>query len=204
MKTKTIKLKTYTFDELKDEVKEKVLEKYRDINVNYDGWHDFIIDDWKRKIENLGYENVKIYYSGFYSQGDGACFVATVNIEKWIKKHKAGRRFRKLLNEVRAGYYAYIGIKHNLSSWLKSRYRYNFSTSTDVVFYGDSELSEKAYKQLEEMVELIKEEREELGNEIYRDLEKEYNYLTSDEAIIETLIKNDYEFLEDGSRQIYI
>jgi hypothetical protein len=196
MKTKTIKIKTYTFDELKDEVKEKVLEKYRDINVDYYGWHDFIIDDWKMKLEDLGYEDVKIYYTGFYSQGDGACFEANVNIDKWIKKHKAGRKFRKLLSEVRAGYYAYIGIKHN--------YSYYFSTSTDVVFEGESELSEKAYKQLEEMVEWIKEEREQLGNEIYRDLEKEYDYLLSDEAVIETIKANDYAFLENGEDKIYI
>jgi hypothetical protein len=196
MKTKTITVKTYTFDELSNEVKEKVLERYRDINVDYDGWHDFIIDDWKAKLEGLGYEDVKIYYSGFYGRGDGACFEASVDIEKWIKKHKAGKRFRKLLNEVRAGYYAYIWIKHN--GW----YYHEKSAYTD--YEGESELSEKAYSQLKEMADWIEEERYDLSKEIYKDLEKEYEYLLSDEAVIDTIKANDFEFLEDGSRQIYI
>jgi hypothetical protein len=33
---------------------------------------------------------------------------------------------------------------------------------------------------------------------IYRRLEKEYEYLTSDESIIETIHANEYEFTEDG------
>jgi hypothetical protein len=196
MKTKTIKIKTYTFDELKDEVKEKVLEKYRDINVYFDGWHDFIIDDWKMRLEDLGYEDVKIYYTGFYSQGDGACFEANVNIDKWIKKHKAGRKFRKLLNEVRAGNYAQIWIKH---SGL-----YYHENSAGVLFEGESELSERAYNQLKEMADWVEEERYELSKKIYRDLEKEYDYLLSDEAVIETIKANDYAFLENGEDKIYI
>jgi len=196
MKTKTITVKTYTFDELLEEAKEKVLERYRDINVDFDGWHDVIIDDWKMKLEDLGYEDVKIYYSGFYSQGDGACFEAKVDIEKWIKKHKAGKRFKKLLNEFRAGAYVYVEIKHN--------YRYYFSTSTGVIYEGGSELYDKAYEQLKEMVKWIEQEREELGNAIYKDLQKEYEYLISDEVVIDTIKANDFEFLEDGGRQIYI
>jgi hypothetical protein len=35
---------------------------------------------------------------------------------------------------------------------------------------------------------------------IYRTLEKEYDYMTSEEAIKETIIANDYEFTKDGSR----
>jgi hypothetical protein len=35
---------------------------------------------------------------------------------------------------------------------------------------------------------------------IYRQLEREYDYLTSDEAIAESIIANEYEFTEEGER----
>lgn len=41
--------------------------------------------------------------------------------------------------------------------------------------------------------------RKNLSNEIYRELEKEYDGLTSDESVIEALEANYYEFEEDGT-----
>ena len=196
MKIKTLKIKTYQFDELDKEVQEKVLEKYADINVDYDGWDDGILEEWTHKLQSLGYKEVEIYYSGFGGQGYGACFVAEVEIEKWIEAHKADKRFKKLLSEVKRGCWASITITH------KSHYYY--STSTTVNYEGQTELSDKAYKQLKEMASWIEEERDTLGNEIYWDLEKAYEDLTSREAIIETIKANEYEFLEDGSNSIHI
>lgn len=50
------------------------MEKFTQNNLDF----EFMVDDYiiekKREIEKLGYNNVKIYYSGFWSQGDGACF----------------------------------------------------------------------------------------------------------------------------------
>jgi hypothetical protein len=40
--------------------------------------------------------------------------------------------------------------------------------------------------------------RLDLSQEIYKSLESEYDYLTSDEIIAESLIINEYEFTEDG------
>jgi hypothetical protein len=39
---------------------------------------------------------------------------------------------------------------------------------------------------------------EELNRKIYKDLNAEYDYLESDEAVMETLEANEYEFTEDG------
>ena len=39
-----------------------------------------------------------------------------------------------------------------------------------------------------------------LANWLYRQLEQEYDYLTSDEAVDETLIANGYTFTEEGRR----
>jgi hypothetical protein len=45
---------------------------------------------------------------------------------------------------------------------------------------------------------IVEETRHNFCREIYRALETEYDYLTSEEAIIETIEANEYEFTEDG------
>ena len=64
---KTIKIKVYKFDELDKQTKEKVIENYRNINVEDFQWYDWIKDDFNRlglEIQgfDLGRRNyVKIY-----------------------------------------------------------------------------------------------------------------------------------------------
>jgi hypothetical protein len=45
----------------------------------------------------------------------------------------------------------------------------------------------------------IIEEYEYICSELYRTLEKEYDYFTSDEQIAEALRDNDYDFTEGGN-----
>ena len=51
---------------------------------------------------------------------------------------------------------------------------------------------------LNELESEIEERRIELSKEIYKDLEKAYWDLVGDESIKETIIANEYEFLEGG------
>jgi hypothetical protein len=79
-----ISINLYTFGELAPEVQRKVVEHERYINVEDHFWYEPIIEDWTEQLEQLGFENVKILFSGFGSQGDGACFTAAVNIEQFL------------------------------------------------------------------------------------------------------------------------
>lgn len=145
MRQETI-LKTYLkFNELNDSQKKRVLEKLRDLNVDHDGWHDFVTEDFTEKLKSLGYTNIKTYFSGFWSQGDGACFSAT---------------------------------KGDLEVTQFGRYYHEMTMQCD-----DKSLLE---------------ESRDLARQYYRDLQKNYEYLTSDEAIIETIETNDYEFDQDS------
>ena len=69
-----IETKVYSFDELSKEAKEKALEELRYINVDYENWADDTIEQIKRIGSYLGIEIDQVLYSGFSSQGDGACF----------------------------------------------------------------------------------------------------------------------------------
>lgn len=186
MRKETRVYNVYKFKELKKEIQDKVIEKLNDINTDYEWW-EYMFKDWTAKLEKLGYNDVKIYFNGFSSQGDGACFTAQIDLLKWAKTHKLSAREIKAID------------KGDITGRITHNYGYYFSTSTnvDINSSNDNDYINKTREKIEKM---IVEEREELGDELYRELKKENDYLTSKEAIIETIEAYDYDFLEDGAR----
>lgn len=70
-------IKTYLkFNELDENQKEKVLEKLYDLNVSDEYWYECPKDDFEAKLKKLGFYKIETQFSGFSSQGDGACFSA--------------------------------------------------------------------------------------------------------------------------------
>jgi hypothetical protein len=143
MRQETI-VKTYLkFDELTDKQKAKVLDNLRYINVNYD-WYEYTIEEFEAKLKKLGFYDIKTEFSGFWSQGDGACFTA---------KHKRGTIYK--------GQY--------------TRYSHANTMSCD-----ESDVLLAVAKRL--------------TNGLYKTLKNEYEYLTSNDAVKDTIEANDYEF----------
>lgn len=171
---RTIRIKLYKFNELSEASQNKAIENLRDINVDYN-WSKLSIEDHEERLSEAGFNTPKVMFTGFSSQGDGACFTCErIDFSTFLE-----------------GKYKELDITANIShSW-----RYYFATSTTVNLEAGEEISDDLYNEIEKA---IKEERERLGNDIYRSLEKEYEYLTGDEAIKETTLSNDYEFTSDG------
>lgn len=71
---RTIELNIYKFEELSPETQTKVIEKNRLIKVEEIDWWDFTYDHWYEKLKKEGFISCKIWFSGFWNQGDGACF----------------------------------------------------------------------------------------------------------------------------------
>lgn len=72
---RTITTTVYKFEELKDEVKSKVIENYyRD--YDYPMLAEDLTELAKEKLTEKGieFENLRLLYSLSYSQGDGLCF----------------------------------------------------------------------------------------------------------------------------------
>ena len=184
--------KTYFFDELSEESKENAIENLYDINVDQE-WCEFITENFK--TENKYFEVTKVYFSGFGSQGDGAMFeysaIKDELLHKTINDLKATNREKWVLkqgniygNGIQIGHYYHENscshtIDHNCFA------------------YG-TRLYEVVDKWFSEIEENIISEYKNMCAELYKTLEKEYDYLTSKEAIIETIEANDYEFLETG------
>jgi hypothetical protein len=184
------------FTELSDDQKSKVISKNRDVNVDCD-WHDFCFDDCKDIGNILGFKMKNIFFSGFNSQGDGACFTGKFSYTKGllnkIKKNYSHEpeliQIASKLHELyRKSFYTVSGtITH------KGRYFHERSMSLDIdTYYNDL----KGQVDENEWLDIIAD----FASWIYKKLESEYDYLTSDEQVAESLIANDVEFQvgEDG------
>lgn len=212
MKTKTIKL--FNFSELPKEAKEKALNNNRDYNVDGD-WSSWLLDDWEERLNKMGFDNVKIYFNGFYSQGDGACFEASIDnggMTKFLKAKKLLNKFKAISKALKNNtLYVNIKIEH------KGRYYHEYMT--DLIDYTEmqdnTELTGALAKEWEQLITLIDDRVYnktdlskncgagiliELNRAIYKTLEKENAYLTSDEGLTEyfTEANPDTLFTIDG------
>jgi hypothetical protein len=187
------------FNELDERTQDKVLEKHYDINVDYQDWHESVLDYCKEKLEKFGVYKPEINYSGFWSQGDGASFTGTIDSEDilvLLTSLKVLKKFRYLVDNLRKGNIdlsvSIDRISSHYSHENTCRTYLDWRVSSDHVDY---DLVASRARELEEYLE---EWRVDTCHEIYKDLETEYDYQTSREQIIETLEANEYEFDEDG------
>lgn len=189
MKTKTINL--YTFDELTPEVQKKALDKYRDWNVNgwnTDSWADYMIEEtFKEELTELGYINPKIMFSGFGSQGDVAEVLRRLTN---IKDEKLLILNWGLLINAHKNEDVLLSVDHS------GRYYHAHSVTLDIM--NENNHDPVLETMIDEFYELCSKEIVELSNSFYKRLEKEYDELTSDEAIKEAFIENEYYFTKDG------
>jgi len=188
MCTETIKL--YSINELSPEAREKALEKHRGWNTDHD-WYRDTIARFTEELEEEGYKSPDIRFTGFWSQGDGASFTCTsIDLTKFLTS----------LSACLAPVIAEDGI----SAYIK-RTSNHYSHEKTVTLYLDWESSEEhptpeQQDALESLERTIEEDRLDWCKKIYKTLEKEHDYLTSDECIAESLEANGLEFLEDGTQ----
>ena len=185
---KTIKIKVLKFEELKPEVQKKVIENNRYFNVEDSDWDKWILEEETENLNKKGFENAVIHYSGFYSQGDGACFTANVNIMKVLKHLKLLSKCKNICKKS-------ITIKI-----IKSSSMYHHENTMDIDYFDYEDI--KILKEYELISEQILQYAKNKAIKIYNNLEKSYCDLISDEQIKESLIINEYDFLEDGTRWI--
>ncbi len=181
-KTETV----YKFSELSDEAKSVAMQ---DDGLCYDWWESTY--EWYiEKAEAIGYHTSaeEMEFSGFWSQGDGACISGSFNVEQWLKINKLGNQYRSLLNAAK---------EYDLEVWIKHTGNYSHSRTLNAQ-YDTYYLNDKPYRQLVKVAKQMLDQAIDLSNEMYKDLEKEYEYLTSEEHFSELADMNDWEFTEDG------
>lgn len=191
----------------------ELIDKWRDVHVDDRYWYESTIDYWKNELlPRFGIVCDSIDFSGFWSQGDGASFVGWVeNDLRFITFMTSGTKayplWRKLAERAHG-----VNIKITRES---SRYVHENSVTVSVEadtfskynYNDDEELLYAVHAEWDRQIdrEAIDFERDArdfvraLNRYIYRELEAEYTYLTSDEAIIEWLDENPDVWKEDAA-----
>lgn len=203
----------YRLDELSASAKEAARSWYRQC-APYDDWHEFAFDDFVRIAGILGIDIAthpvrlhgggtrsapRIWFSGFSSQGDGACFEGSYSYAKGamarIRDHapqdKELHRIADALAAIqrRNFYQLEAGIRH------RGRYyhEYTMAIAVDRASPTDQDMTADAE-------EAVTEALRDLARWLYRQLEREHDYLTSDAVVDESILANDYSFTEAGRR----
>jgi hypothetical protein len=203
----------YDLNELKEAGRDKARNWYRETAFE-DDWYDCIYEDFETICGILGIHlktrpvrlygggtraRACIYFSGFWSQGDGACFSAQYAYEK-----DAPRRIRAHAPQD--------SELHAIADALQAAQRRNFyQLRADITHRGfyyheycmaisverDSPATQAMSVGAEDaVIEALRG----LARWLYRQLEREYAYQTSDAVIDEAIIANEYTFTESGRR----
>ncbi len=188
----------YTLNELSATAQEKARDWYRQHHAD-SNWYENVYEDFRavcdifgidlrqrvfRLINGRFMEEPCIWFSGFCSQGDGACFEGSGT---GSQRHpgKSGNMPRRTVNFI----VSRMPCRRcrNVTS---GSYRLKSVT-------GDSPVSQAMTADAEAAVS---EALRDLAFWLYRQLENEYDWLTSDAAVDEALLINEYTFTEAGLR----
>ena len=208
-----IETTVYGFDELSDAAKDAARAWYREGGFDYD-WYDAVYEDFQRIAEILGLDlktrpvrlmgdgmrqALCIWFTGFWSQGDGACFEtrysygkgASLGIREYAPQDTELHRIADALQAIqRRNFY-------QLRAEVSHRGHYYHEYCMVISVERDSPTGQDMTEDAEEAVT---EALRDLARWLYHQLEREYDCLTSDEAVDEAIAANGYTFTEAGRR----
>lgn len=233
---KEVIVKAYEFDELDDKAKEKAREWFRS-NCDDNFWSECTLEEAEEQAALMGIDitnnkdsrGAHIYWSGFWSQGDGACFEGTWRASD-VKAEKVADGWGESpatteINRI-AAVFAEIAKKYPHASFtVKHRGHYSHENCTEFDFNSGHEYCEpkdlEAFRDSADQTDdglsdkmddcffqgtddELKEAAKDFMRWIYRQLEKEYEYQNSDEQVDENIRANEYLFTEAGSRRMVL
>jgi hypothetical protein len=198
MRTET---RTHTFkkfSELTEENQLKIVEENRDMEVEHDWW-EFVYTDAIEAGKCFGIEIKEIQFSGFWSQGDGARFCGSYTPRRGMAE--AVKAYAPMDSELQA-------IAESIAE-VQERYDWALGCTIEFADYGNYvhdgntrfEFSEVGFGVHGE--ELWAADADEITLRqalrcfmqwIYEQLEKEYEYLTSDEHLLAYFKDQDDEY----------
>jgi hypothetical protein len=208
-----IETTVYTFDELDERARERARDWYRQASA-HDDWHVTVFEDFERICELLGVvlatrpvrlfgggKRAKpcIWFSGFASQGDGACFEGSYSYRKGASRAIRAYAPRDMRLAAIADQLQQIQRKnlYALEARLTHRGRYYHEHSMEISVERSSDRDQPPTADAEDGVS---EALRDLARWLYRQLEQEYDHQISNEVVDEGIIANRYTFTEAGSR----
>ena len=225
----TIERQSYTIQQLieldQDHAVEKIKQWWYEHGAEYEWW-DCAYEDFKREGCELGFDIGNINFSGFHSQGDGACWSGHIDVVAWLRAHTSDSIARdawlQLINEDYTeknipigfnGRYSHSGTM-SVAYWegmLDDEYKFDeeqwdHRLNKDSIFKGMHykdllniiTSSDFPYKSMADITEAIEQSAKDYADELYKRLREEYEYITSTENLIEMCDINDWKFNNEG------
>lgn len=197
------------FAELDQKTQERLLQQ--EVDNLWDDWWDCLEEMYIEDGKERGFDIEEMFWSGFWSQGDGASWVGTVDLRRFLAFHLA---------PTNPQYTQYVVLQELVAgSWIdqyakitaQGRYSHEYTmqcgdieadvtrgtlhegllagADTEVLYAGidgDSLLAD--------LETWILEQAQDYARKYYAALEKEYEYLTGEECLAERGLEYD----EDG------
>lgn len=207
---KSISINLYSIEELSKEAQERAFEKYQYFNVDCVNWYFCEYEDFTEIGKTIGIVIAEdaIYFSGFWSQGDGSTFKSKIDAAKFIEgiEQEKWKEFapnlefnfapcpcdKRVIALIASG-----AIECNWRTHTPNR-GYWIDFDTDYYLPQDSRDFINICRELEKLDGWATEILNRLNRHLYKSLEQEYEYQTSPEALKQTFVANDYLFTEDG------
>lgn len=197
---KTVTL--FTFDELEGRAKDRARETLQRFATEDSFWHEGVTDDAKECAKLAGFDIDRVMFTGFWSQGDGACFEGAWDADSVDMDTPADDlpepyraailEARQLSGRIPEGWRVWARSKH------RGRYYHERSMEvcTEWTWHGPEECEPDEFPfDIEEELDALFSS---FASAIYAALEREYDWRTDDEQLSEDAAANGYEFTEEG------
>ena len=217
--SKVIEVEVFKYAELSDSAKQKARDWYIE-GMNYEWWdsvYEMAIEDGKEK----GFYIDKINFSGFWSQGDGASWSGFVDVRQWLEENCADSigvsAWCQLIQED--------SVTKNIQVTANNAHYCHESTMSFVDVEDNCEFTDDEamqlpsifkgmsiatvfdlivndptcpYKNVDDITTAIAISAKDYAKDIYIRLREEYEYLCSEEMMLDHFDCNDYFFDSDG------
>lgn len=184
-------------------ISDRLLDQHREWNVQDSDWYEHVYTQFIERMAGLGIitNADQMQFSGFWSQGDGASFTGYMDTKQFVDKHPelfAEYPGVKYLAEADCGLAFRVSrISHHYSHARTCQFQ-----SDDCSVYQQYDEDDLRHAVFETHCELFANEQatfdkeadaliEGYADELYKDLEQEYEYLTSDEQVRASLEANE-------------
>lgn len=225
MHVRTVKTTLYSFGELSPDAQQRAVEnRCRIVSKAWDADDtEFVFEDAAHAAALLGWDirqtrktlcdgshryDPTIYYSGFWSQGDGACCEG-----EWRARNFNGADLKAEypqdagLHRIADEFAAVVAKYPDAAFTVKHRGHYSHSSCTEFTFDSGCDASTTEGEELENLfyarsgpADDLKQAARNFMDWIYRRLEAEYNYQTGEEAAREYLTDCEGEVFDiDGN-----
>jgi hypothetical protein len=208
-----IETTVYQLAELDETAKDKARAWFREGGFDHD-WYDAVYTDFEQVCAVLGItlnarairlwgggsrQEPCIYFRGFWSQGDGACFEGRYAYARGAPaKIRAYAPQDTALHHLADGLQAVQGRNfYQLHAQARHRGHYYHEYCMEIAVERESPVGQDMTPDAEE---IVVEALRDLARWLYRQLEREYEYQSSDERIDEAIAANAYTFTETGHR----